>query len=373
MRRIVYIHQLRNWPSFTWNQEGLAARLAGVRHLQGRLVGRMMALGFDLRGEANLRTLTQEVVKSGEIEGLKLDPGQVRSSIARRLGMDLAGLVPADRHVEGVVELMLDATQKFSEELTARRLFNWHAAMFPTGTSGMQRIRVGAWRNNTRDDPMQVVSGAMGKERIHFEAPDSEKLPQEMKAFLKWFNHTDDTDPVVKAAVAHLWFVTIHPFDDGNGRIARAITDMQLARSDESAQRFYSLSTRIRQERNDYYDILEKIQKGTLDITHWLEWFLDCLDHSLRSTEGVLTNVLLKARFREVHSGKQFNPRQQTMLNKLFDHFDGKLTSSKWAKMTKCSQDTALRDIQDLLDRKILARDAAGGRSSGYLLNTKAF
>lgn len=369
----IYIHQLPAWPSFTWNQEGLAKTLAGVRHRQGKLVGRMMTLGFDLRNEANLQTLTQEVLKSSEIEGEKLDPDQVRSSIARRLGMDAAGLVPSERHVEGVVEMMLYATQKFNEELTGQRLFDWQAAMFPTGRSGMQRIRVGAWRDNTKDDPMQVVSGAMGKERVHFEAPDSGKLPKEMKAFLRWFNKTHDTDPVLKAAIAHLWFVTIHPFDDGNGRIARAIADMQLARSDESAQRFYSMSTRIRKERNDYYDILEKTQKGTLDITNWLEWFLDCLDHALSSTGEVLASVLRKARFWEVHSGKPFNSRQQNMLNTLLDHFDGKLTSSKWAKMTKCSQDTALRDIQDLLDRNVLVKDAAGGRSTGYLLSRKMF
>jgi Fic family protein len=369
MRRIIYIHQLPDWPSFTWNREGLAESLASVRHHQGKLVGHMIALGFDLRNEANLLTLTLEVLKSSEIEGEKLDPDQVRSSIARSLGMDVAGLVPAERHVEGVVEMMMDATLKYDEDLTEQRLFDWHAAMFPTVRSGIQRIRAGIWRDNTKDDPMQVVSGPMGKERVHFEAPDSERVPKEMKTFLRWFNKTNDTDPVIKAAIAHLWLVTIHPFDDGNGRIARAIADMQLARSDETAQRFYSMSTQIRKERNEYYDILERTQKGTLDITIWLEWFLDCLDHALTSTEEVLANVLRKARFWEVHSGKQFNPRQQHMLNKLMGNFEGKLTSSKWAKMTKCSQDTALRDIQDLLNRKILVKEIAGGRSTGYLLS----
>lgn len=372
MRRMAeYIYRLAGWPAFSWKEEDLAKSLADVRHRQGRLVGRMMALGFDLRNEANLQTLTLEVLKSSEIEGEKLDPDQVRSSIARRLGMDLAGLVPVDRHVEGVVEMMLDATQKFNEDLTDQRLFDWHAAMFPTGRSGMQSIKVGSWRDNTKDDPMQVVSGPMGKERVHFEAPGSEKLEKEMRAFLKWFNKTNRIDPVLKAAIAHLWFVTIHPFDDGNGRIARAIADMQLSRSDQSAQRFYSMSSQIRKERNNYYNVLEKTQKGSLDITPWLEWFVTCLDHALTSTEEVLASVMRKAGFWEANSGQQFNARQKNILNNLLDHFEGKLTSSKWAKMMKCSQDTALRDIQDLLDRKILVKDAAGGRSTGYLLNEK--
>lgn len=367
MRRI-NIYELPDWPTFMWDQKSLAKLIARVHHRQGKLVGRMMALGFDLRNEANLQTLTQEVLKSSEIEGEKLDPDQVRSSIARRLGMEVAGLVPADRHVEGVVEMMMDATQNYDEELTEQRLFDWHAAMFPTGRSGMHRINVGIWRDNTRDDRMQVVSGPMGRERVHFEAPGSEVLKKEMKVFLKWFNREMDIDPVLKAGVAHLWFVTVHPFDDGNGRIARAITDMQLARADESAQRFYSMSVQIRKERSEYYEILEKTQKGTLEITGWLEWFLNCLDHALMSTEDVLGSVLKKARFWELQVGQRFNARQHLMLNKLLDHFEGKLTSSKWAKMTKSSQDTALRDIQDLLDRRILERDAAGGRSTGYLL-----
>ena len=364
----IYIHQRSDWPAFTWSEENLTKSLADVRHRQGKLVGRMQALGFDLRNEANLQTLTLEVLKSSEIEGEKLDPDQVRSSIARRLGMDIAGLITADRHVEGVVEMMIDATQNYKEELTDERLFGWHAAMFPTGRSGMHKIKVGAWRDNTNDDPMQVVSGQIGKERVHFEAPGSEKLRKEMKAFLKWFNKTNDVDPVLKAAIAHLWFVTVHPFDDGNGRIARAIADLQLARSDESAQRFYSMSSQIRKERNGYYDILGKTQKGTLDITEWLVWFLACLDHALTSTEQVLGNVLRKAKFWETQSVQKLNARQQKMLTKLLDHFEGKLTTSKWAKMAKCSHDTALRDIQDLLDRKILVKDTAGGRSTGYLL-----
>jgi Fic family protein len=367
MRRI-YIHQLKDWPTFHWQQEKLSKTLATVRHKQGKLTGRMEALGFKLRNEATLQTLTLDVLKSSEIEGEMLNPDQVRSSIARRLGMDIAGLVPADRHVEGIVEMMLDATQDYQKELTKDRLFAWHAAMFPTGRSGMQKIKVGAWRDNTKEDPMQVVSGPMGKERVHYEAPAAELLGKEMTTFLDWFNHTVDIDPVLKAGVAHLWFVTIHPFDDGNGRIARAIADMQLARSDESKQRFYSMSAQIRKERNDYYDILEATQKGTLNITMWLEWFFACLDRALTASDETLEGVMKKAKFWEAHSGVRFNERQQLMLNKLMDHFEGKLTSSKWAKMAKCSHDTALRDIQDLVNQNVLVKDPAGGRSTNYLL-----
>jgi Fic family protein len=383
MRRIQggYIHQRRDWPRFHWQQESLAKTLTTVRHKQGKLTGRMEALDFNLRNEASLQTLTLDVLKSSEIEGEVLSPVQVRSSIARRLGMDIAGLVPADRHVEGIVEMMLDATQHYQKELTADRLFAWHSAMFPASRSGMpgyvrastgsQKIRVGAWRDNRKEDSMQVVSGPMGKERVHYEAPAAELLEKEMKAFLDWFNHTADLDPVLKAGVAHLWFVTIHPFDDGNGRIARAVADMQLARSDESKQRFYSMSAQIRKERNDYYDVLEATQKGTLDITAWLEWFFACLDRALTASDEILEGVTKKAKFWEAHSGTQFNARQQFMLNKLLDHFDGKLTSSKWAKMAKCSHDTALRDIQDLVSRHVLAKDPAGGRSTNYLLNNQ--
>ncbi len=373
-----YIYQRKDWPEFQWQQEILAKTLTTVRHKQGKLTGRMEALGFNLRNEASLQTLTLDVLKSSEIEGEMLNRDQVRSSIARRLGLDIAGLVPADRHVEGIVEMMLDATQQYQNELTADRLFAWHAAMFPASRSGMptnarasegsRKIKVGAWRDNTLQDPMQVVSGPMGKERIHYEAPESGVLKKEMTAFLKWFNHTIDIDPVLKAGVAHLWFVTIHPFDDGNGRIARAIADMQLARSDESMQRFYSMSAQIRKERNDYYDILEATQKGTLDITTWLEWFLACLNRALAASDETLEGVMKKAKFWEAHSGTRLNARQQFILNKLLDHFEGNLTSSKWAKMAKCSHDTALRDIQHLMNENILAKDPAGGRSTNYFL-----
>jgi Fic family protein len=367
MRRI-YIHQLENWPQFHWQQDKLARSLTAVRHKQGKLLGRMEALGFKLREEATLQTVTLEVLKSSEIEGELLAVEQVRSSVARRLGIDIGGLVPSDRYVDGIVEMMLDATQNYNNELTAGRLFGWHAAMFPTGRSGLHAITVGGWRDNTNDDPMQVISGAMGKERVHYEAPPSDLLDSEMKKFLDWFNHTTDLDPVLKAGVTHFWFVTVHPFDDGNGRIARAIADMQLARADETKQRFYSMSAQVRKERTEYYDILEATQKGSLDITNWLEWFLACLDRALTSSEGELEGVMRKAKFRERHAGARFNERQQLMLNKLMDHFEGKLTSSKWAAMAKCSHDTALRDIQDLVEQGVLVKDPAGGRSTNYLL-----
>ncbi|HXQ67447.1 MAG TPA: Fic family protein [Alphaproteobacteria bacterium] len=362
-----YIHELKNWHEFHWSRERIAERLAAVRHRQGRLIGRMEALGFKLRGEATLETLTEEVVKSSEIEGEILDRAQVRSSLARRLGIDIGALAPADRKVEGVVEMVLDATQKFDEPLTAERLFGWHAALFPTGRSGMTKITVGAWRDE-RSGPMQVVSGATGHERVHFEAPSGGRLQREMLAYLDWFNGKNSMDLVLKAGVAHLWFVTVHPFEDGNGRIARAIADLTLARSEKGAQRFYSMSAQIRRERNAYYDILEATQKGDLDITPWLEWFLACLERAFEGAETTLAAVLKKARFWEAHADASFNRRQRLIINRLLDGFEGKLTSSKWAKLAKCSQDTALRDIDDLVKCGVLTKDAAGGRSTSYSL-----
>jgi Fic family protein len=362
-----YLHELPAWPVFRWDHERLEQPLAAVRHRQGRLIGRMEVLGFPLRSEAVLHTLTEDVLKSSEIEGELLDREQVRSSLARRLGMDIGGLVPADRNVEGVVEMMLDATQNYDEELTAERLFGWHAALFPTGRSGLRRIAVGKWRDD-RSGPMQVISGPPGRERVHYVAPKSARLAGQMKAFLSWFRKREDIDPVLKAGIAHLWFVTIHPFEDGNGRIARAIADMQLARSEQSPQRFYSLSTQLRQERKAYYEILEATQKGDLDITLWLSWFLQCLSRAFDGAENTLAGVLMKARFWETHAGDLFNDRQRDMLNRLLDGFSGKLTSSKWASLEKCSPDTALRDITDLLERRILVKDAGGGRSTSYLL-----
>jgi Fic family protein len=363
---MTYTHELPDWPKFRWDQKALADQLAAVRHRQGRLIGRMEALGFRLRSEAMLQTLTQDVLKSSEIEGEFLDPEQVRSSIARRLGLDIGGLTPADRNVEGVVEMMLDATQRYDQPLTAERLFGWHAAMFPTGRSGMSRITVGAWRDDRRG-PMQVLSGPIGREYVHYQAPAAARLEAEMNAFLAWFNAEPGADPVLKAASAHLWFVTIHPFDDGNGRIARAIADMALARSEGTSQRFYSMSAQIRQERKAYYDMLESAQKGDLDIARWLQWFLACLDRAFDGAESILANVLLKARFWDKHAGAALNERQRDMLDRILGGFDGNLTSSKWAGLEKCSQDTALRDIDDLIGRRILRREA-GGRSTRYSL-----
>lgn len=363
-----YIYEFSEWPRFKWIQESVAPLLAEVRYRQGRLNGRMEGLGFSLKEEATLQTLTLDVLKSGEIEGEKLDEDQVRSSIARRLGMDIAGLIPADRNVEGVVEMMIDATQNYGSPLTEDRLFGWHAAMFPTGHSGTQKIVVGSWRDNTKDDPMQVVSGPLGKQKIHFQAPDSELLSSEMNSFLTWFNSASEMDPVIKAAISHLWFVTIHPFDDGNGRIARAIADMQLARADKNNQRFYSMSAQIRKERKQYYDILESTQKGDVDITDWLNWFLTCLDRAIGATNETLAVIMRKAKFWEQHMSN-YNERQKMMLNKLLDgFFEGKLTSSKWAKMAKCSSDTAIRDIKDLLEQGMLIKEPGGGRSTSYVL-----
>ena len=362
-----FIYQQDNWPVFTWRNEDILNLLSEARNLQGRLIGKMESLGFDLRNEALLDTLTLDVIKSSEIEGEILNPDQVRSSIARRLGMEIAGLIESDRNVDGVVEMMLDATQNCFNPLTKDRLFDWHAALFPTGRSGMYKITVANWRNDTTG-PMQVVSGAMGKEKVHFQAPDSGLVEKEMNKFLDWFNNADDIDLVIKAAISHLWFVTIHPFEDGNGRITRAITDMLLARADKSNQRFYSMSAQIRQERKQYYDILEKTQKGNLDITDWVIWFLQCLINALVSTDLILAKVLNKADFWKKHSKAIINERQIKLINKLLDVFDGKLTSSKWAKIAKCSKDTAIRDINDLINKDILQKEAAGGRSTNYEL-----
>lgn len=362
-----YIYQREEWPEFQWDSEAISEPLAAVSRRQGRLIGRMEALGFNLREEAVLRTLTQDVLKSSEIEGEILDPDQVRSSIARRLGMDIGALTPADRNVEGVVEMMLDATQNYDKPLTRERLFAWHAALFPTGYSGMNKIIVGGWRDD-RDGPMQVVSGPIGREKIHYEAVAAADVPQAMDSFLEWFNGKPAFDPVVIAALSHLWFVTIHPFEDGNGRSARAIADMALARSEGTHQRFYSMSAQIRLERNAYYDRLERTQKGDLEITDWILWFLACLDRAFDGAEDTLASVLRKAAYWEKFSANAINDRQRRILNALLDGFEGKLTSSKYAKITKTSQDTASRDINDLLAREMLVKNASGGRSTSYSL-----
>ncbi len=328
----------------------------------------MLAMGFELRSEANLETLTLDVLRSSEIEGEVLDQGQVRSSIARRLGMDIGGLVPSDRHVDGVVDMMLDATTNYNKPLTKERLFSWHAALFPTGYSGLYKIKVGDWRDDSTG-PMQVVSGAMGKARVHFQAPDAALVDHEMQSFLQWIANEEKLDPVLKAAVAHFWFITIHPFEDGNGRIARALSDLLLARADGLSQRFYSLSARIRKERKGYYQILEQSQKGNLDISSWIQWFLQCLSNALADATEITDKVFRKHQFWNRHLETPFNERQRYMLHKLLDDFYGKLTSSKWAKMSKCSTDTALRDIQDLVQKGILVNDGAGGRSTAYVLS----
>jgi Fic family protein len=363
----IYIWELTDWPRFHWDPERLAKVLAHARHEQGRLMGRMEALGFRLREEAQLQTLAQDVLKSSEIEGQKLDPDQVRSSIARRLGMDVGGLKAADQDVEGVVEMILDATRRFDQPLSQERLVGWHGCLFPSGRSGMVEIREGGWRDD-RGGPMRVVSGPYGRERVHYVAPPAARLDGEMAAFLDWFNGETDMDPVLKAGLAHLWFVTIHPLDDGNGRVARAIADMALARSEGSAQRFYSMSAQIRLEREAYYDRLEATQKESMEVTAWMEWFLGCLTRAIDGAQGTLASVLHKARFWEKFGAEPLNDRQIKVLNRLLDGFEGRLSSSKWAALAKCSQDTAYRDILDLMDRGMLTKNPGGGRSTSYSL-----
>ncbi|MDE0478014.1 MAG: Fic family protein [Gammaproteobacteria bacterium] len=364
----MWIHQHRDWPNFVCDADRLTSRLADVRHRQGRLQGRMEGLGFSLRHEANLRSLTSEVVKSSAIEGERLDVDEVRSSIARRLGIQTAGMVPVSRDVEGIVEMMLDATRRFSEPLTKDRLCDWHAAMFPAGRSGIRRITVGAWRN-TESGPMQIVSGPVGRETVHFEAPGAERLETEMTGFLAWFENADEIDPVLKAGIAHLWFLTIHPFEDGNGRIGRAIADMALARADGMADRYYSLSTQIESERKDYYDQLEKQQRGTPDITDWLQWFVDCLGRAIASAAQSLSRVLYKARLWEQVNEDPVNERQRCVINRMLeDDFVGFMNTSKYASLAKCSADTALRDIQNLKAREVFIQNPGGGRSTSYRL-----
>jgi Fic family protein len=363
----IYIYQLSDWPGFTWDSNVLIAPLAKVRHIQGKLVGKMETLGFKLRNEAVLETLTMEVLKSSEIEGQILNLDQVRSSIARRLGMKISGLVPSDRDVDGVVEMMLDATQNFDKSLTIDRLFGWHSALFPSGRSGMYKIIAGKWRDDSTG-PMQVISGAMGKEKVHYQAPPASDIKKEMKLFLSWFNKSSDKDLIIKSGLAHLWFLTIHPFEDGNGRIARALSEMLLTRSDGVSQRFYSMSFQIRSERKDYYNILEKSQKGTLDATEWLVWYLKCLENALYSSDVILLKVLYKNKFWTKFATEVLNSRQILLINKLLDDFTGQFTTSKWAKIAKCSPDTALRDIQDLLNKNILKKNPSGGRNTNYKL-----
>lgn len=360
-----YIYQNKNWTDFTWNDKAINAIFGEIRLMQGKIIGQMNALGFSAKEEATLTALTLDVVKSSEIEGELLNYDQVRSSIARRLGIKTAGLVPSSRHIEGIVEMMLDATQRHNLPLTKKRLFGWQAALFPTGYSGPYEIEVGRYRTGE----MQVVSGAMGKEKVHYEAVKPELVKAEMDKLLDWFNNDNQLDPVLKAAIAHFWFIIIHPFDDGNGRIGRAITDMLLARSERSGERFYSMSSQILVERKQYYDTLQKVQHSTGDITEWLEWFLQCLKNAMLATENTTQRILRKAEFWKLHEQTPINERQRLMLNKLFDGFDGKLQTSKWAKITKTSTDTALRDIKDLIEKGILQQTEKVGRNADYELS----
>ncbi len=355
------MYQNKDWSHFRWDTEVISKILGEVRHRQGRILGQMEGLGFKLREEAMLQALTLDVTKTSEIEGEMLNREQVRSSIARRLGIEIAGTVKAERNVEGIVEMMLDATQNYNQQVTQERLFNWHAALFPTGRSGMYKIKVAEWREGI----MQVTSGPMGREIIHFEAPSPANVPYEMNVFLQWLETEQDVDAVLKAAIAHLWFVTIHPFDDGNGRIARAIADLQLARADKSTQRFYSMSAQIQAERNVYYDILEATQKGSLNITPWLQWFLDCLMPAMDQTDETLSQTLIRANFWKTHHATELNARQHKIITMLLDDFFGKLQAAKYAKITQTSTDTALRDIQDLMKKDILKQEGSS-RSTSY-------
>ncbi len=364
----LYIWQQADWPDWRYDLAALAGSLASVHRAQGHLLGRMADLGLALRDQATLRVLTEDVLKTSEIEGEQLDPDVVRASVARRLGVDIGALASVDRHVDGVVEMVLDATGQFVRPLTVERLFGWHAVLFPTGYSGLAPIRVGAWRDDA-NGPMQVVSGPIGRQKVHYQAPPALQLDAEMLRFLDWLDQPSADDPVIKAGLAHLWLVTLHPFDDGNGRIARAVGDRMLARAENAAQRFYSLSAQIQRERRDYYTLLEHTQKGTLDVTRWLDWFLGCLLRAIQGAEVALAAVLAKAKFWQRWSGTPMNQRQIKLLNRLLDGFDGKLTSSKWAAIAKCSPDTALRDLHDLMAGGVLRKSASGGRSTSYELS----
>ena len=369
-----YIWQATDWPSWRYDLAALAQSLADVSRAQGLLMGRLADVGMALRDQASLSALTEDVIKTSEIEGEQLNVESVRSSIARRIGVDIGALAPVDRHVEGVVEMVLDATANCNAGVTRDRLFGWHAALFPTGYSGLVRINVGGWRDDTTG-PMQVVSGPLGRQRMHFEAPPADRLQSETDRFINWANSASNEPPLIKAGLAHLWFVTLHPFDDGNGRIARALGDLFLARADGSPQRFYSLSAQIQRERKAYYDILERTQKQSLDVTEWLAWFLETLHRAVEQAQHTLDAVLAKTRFWQrwaAPGSAPLNERQVKLVNRLLDGFEGKLTSSKWASIAKCSPDTALRDITDLLARGVLRKSDAGGRSTSYELTHSA-
>jgi Fic family protein len=362
-----YIHEMSDWTNFRWDAQKLSKLLGEVRYKQGLLLGKIRSLGFEVRLEANIETLTEDAVKSNLIEGETIDPKQVRSSIARRLGADVAGIYTTNRNIDGIVEIMLDAVQNNQTPLTSERLFGWHAALFPTGYSGLRKITVASWRTAKSGD-MRVVSGT-AREHVHFEAPSADRVEDEMKKFIDWFNAPCSIDGMLKAGIAHFWFITIHPFEDGNGRIARTIADMALARAENSPERFYSVSASIEKERSSYYDILERSQKGDPDITRWLEWFLTCLDKAVGFSEDILASVMRKSSFWQMANSHSINERQRNILNRLLDGFTGKLTSGKYAVLCKCSQDTALRDIDELLSIGLLTKGESGGRSTSYYLS----
>jgi Fic family protein len=361
----MYIWQRPKWPKFRWDGARLLEPLAAARLKQGRLLGSMARLGFDLKREAQLEALTEDVIKSSEIEGEVLDRASVRSSIARRLGVPQAAVAPSDRRTEGVVEMMLDATQNYAAPLTQERLFGWQAALFPTGYSGLRLLKTGSWRDDA-DGPMQVVSGPIGRQRVHYEAPPASRLKGEMRQFLAWFNRKPKIERLLRAGLAHLWFVTVHPFEDGNGRIARAIADQALAQSEGSGQRFYSVSSQIRRERSKYYDSLERAQKGDLDVTQWLTWFLGCFSRALDGADTATAGVLRKADFWQRYAREHFIDRQKVVLNRYLDGFEGKLTAKKWSALAKVSVPTAQRDINDLIERGILRRNPGGSKNTSY-------
>jgi Fic family protein len=365
VRNSAYIWQREDWPNFQWDSEALLQPIANLMQLHGELMGRMSMLGFDDKGEICLQALSDELIHSSEIEGVVLNADSVRSSIARKLGIKLAGELVEDHYVEGLVGVMLDAVSNCNAPLTAHRLFGWHAALFPTGRSGMYKITVANWR--VGEEPMQVVSGALGHDKVHFEAPPSAVVPDEMNTLIKWCNSAK-VSPIIKSAIAHLWFVTVHPFDDGNGRLSRTLADMYLAKLDNSHMHCYSMSAEINRHKKSYYDVLERTQKGSLDVTEWLLWFCNCLHDAVVHSAETMKRVVAKSLFWEKHRNTPLNNRQHTIINRLWDGFDGKLTSSKWAKITHCSQDTALRDINDLIAKNILCESQSAGRSKHYLL-----
>ncbi len=365
---VVYIYNRLKWPNFTWDKQEIDKILIDIAYQQGLMNGKMLSLGFEIKEKATREALTTEIIQSSSIEGLQLDAMEVHSSVARHLGIDIGGVLPVDRHVDGIVEMLLDATQKHQADISIERLCQWHSWLFPNSINGLMLINPGALRNDS-EGPMQVVSGGYGREKVHFRAPDAKELTHELQKFCQWFND-DQTHvpPIIKAGIAHFWLVTLHPFDDGNGRISRAITDMALAKAEKTSSRFYSMSAQIRKQRKGYYQILEKCQKGSVDISDWLVWFLECLKEAVAQSDDILEHVLNKAKFWQQHATDTFNKRQVSMINLLFDGFNGKLTTSKWAKIIKCSQDTASRDINQLVAINALKKSAEGGRSTNYLL-----